>query len=183
MTALNGVVITKLKPNVDDRGRLTEVFRSSWPIGATPVQWNVIRSRGGVLRGFHVHVEHFDYVTVLDGELFLGLRDIRRDSPTKGRVATRIISGDEPVAVTIPPGVAHGFSFSGPCTLLYAVSRYWDREDELVCRWDDPTIGIDWPITSPRLSERDGNAGSLAELIEFYEARRAALETRSLELT
>ena len=173
MPALDGVVFTKLEPHADHRGAFTELFRASWPTDSTPVQWNVVSSDANVLRGFHVHVEHGDYLTVIFGELFLGLKDVRRNSPTEGCVDVRVIRATDPVAVTIPSGVAHGFYFPTPSTHLYSVSHYWNPDDELGCRWDDPDIGIAWPTTAPLLSERDANAGSFAQMIAALDAGRS----------
>jgi dTDP-4-dehydrorhamnose 3,5-epimerase len=68
-------------------------------------------------------------------------------------------------AVTIPAGVAHGFLFHTDALGIYAVSRYWDTEDELGCLWSDPALEIAWPITPTLVSERDATAGSLSELL------------------
>ncbi|MEX0644951.1 MAG: dTDP-4-dehydrorhamnose 3,5-epimerase family protein [Parvularculaceae bacterium] len=168
-TGLEGVVITSFRSHRDHRGAFTEVFRAAWPTEIAPVQWNVVTSRANVLRGFHVHITHRDYLMAISGELMLGLKDIRRDSPTRGCTEIIVLSPENPAAVTIPTGVAHGFYYSKPSTHLYSVSHYWNIDDELGCRWDDPEIGIDWPTTAPLLSERDENAGSFAQMVEAYE--------------
>lgn len=170
-----GVELTALQRNGDDRGDFTEIFRASWPTGAAPVQWNLVRSRPGTLRGFHVHATHTDYLLVAEGAMFLGIMDLRTTSPTAGMVATLTITADEPFAVTLPTGVAHGFCFEKPSTHIYAVSHYWDVADEFACRYDDPEIGIEWPVSSPLLSQRDARAGSLAQMKAAYDARMAEL--------
>ncbi len=62
-----GVVLTALTPHADDRGVFTELFRECWPTAIRPIQWNVVSSKAGVLRGVHVHVRHDDYLTVASG--------------------------------------------------------------------------------------------------------------------
>lgn len=184
MSILEGVIVTKLEPHADHRGVFTEIFRNAWPTEIAPVQWNVVRSRANVLRGFHVHVTHRDYLMALSGELFLGLKDIRPRSPTAGLSEVHMLSPAQAAAVTIPPGVAHGFYFAKPSAHLYAVSQYWNVADELGCRWDDPEIGIDWPTSAPLLSERDASAGSYAQMVDVFNARAAGRKRpKALELT
>lgn len=179
MSILHGVIVTPLDPKPDSRGVLTEVFRAQWPTACAPVQWNVVRSRANVMRGFHVHITHADYLIALSGELLLGLRDIRPESPTWGRTDTVRLSDERTRAVTVPPGVAHGFYFAEPSMHLYAVSHYWNTADELGCRWNDPDIGIDWPATAPELSERDINAGAYSEMVESFLRGRAEAQARA----
>lgn len=164
-----GVLLTRLVRHCDRRGVFLEAFRASWGTDIEPVQWNAVHSCENVLRGVHVHRSHADYLTVLSGNLLLGLRDIRADSPTNGNAAMLEISAVQPLAVTIPPGVAHGFYFPEPSIHLYAVSHYWDPADELGCRFDDDGLGLDWPSKSPLLSVRDAEAPGLALMMAEYE--------------
>ena len=165
---IDGVTVTSLAPKSDGRGVFTEVFRAEWPTQIAPIQWNVVTNAANVLRGFHVHASHVDYLTVLDGELLLGLRDIRPESPTHGRAEMLSLNVEAAVAITTPPGVAHGFYFPRPSRVLCSVSHYWNIADELGCRWDDPEIGIRWPTSSPVLSERDQSAGSFREMVAQF---------------
>jgi dTDP-4-dehydrorhamnose 3,5-epimerase len=157
-----------LKTHSDDRGEFTEVHRREWPGGVDPVQWNCVRSRAGTLRGVHVHARHADYLTCPVGVCFVGLRDLRR-GPTAGRTAMVELSADRPAALTIPPGVAHGFYFPVDSLHLYGVDRYFDPADELGCHWADPALELDWPGEPTLLSPRDRDAGSLAELLKRIE--------------
>ena len=68
-------------------------------------------------------------------------------------------------------GVAHGFTFEVSTTMVYAVSHYWNLDDEYGCRWDDPELEIDWSISDPMLSDRDATAGSFAEMVESVNER------------
>ena len=145
----------------------TEIFRPTWEIGVDPVQWNVVRSEEGVLRGVHVHPVHDDILTVASGRAVVGLRDLRRESATLGRTALVDLSGDEPGLIRIPHGVAHGFLFLEPSIHVYAVSHTWDPDDEQLCLWDDPDLGIPWPPDlAPLLSDRDANAPGMRAMIE-----------------
>jgi dTDP-4-dehydrorhamnose 3,5-epimerase len=165
----DGVALRALEMHRDPRGSFTEVFRDEWDAGVTPVQWNAVRSVAGTLRGVHVHIHHDDYLIVLGGHASVGLRDLRRDSPTEGLSALVDLAEEELSALVIPHGVAHGFYFHRPSLHLYAVSRYWDVGDELACHWADPELEIDWPAEPTLLSERDATAPPLAELLEQLE--------------
>jgi dTDP-4-dehydrorhamnose 3,5-epimerase len=176
MSGLAGVVVTRLEPHHDHRGVFTEAFRASWPTRTTPIQWNVITNRANVLRGVHVHIRHTDFLTSIVGDLIVGLKDIRPDSPTYGKTALHYLCEDEPSALTIPTGVAHGFYSKGPSKQLYAVSEYWNTADELGCRWDDPSLGIGWPTISPMISLRDDEAGSYEQMVGEYLDGVAQLE-------
>lgn len=171
-----GSVLRALEPHEDERGSFTELFRQEWGLGVEPIQWNAVRSEAGVLRGVHVHLRHSDYLTVPVGRATIGLRDLRPSSPTFGLTATVELGEAQPTALTIPPGVAHGFYFHVPSLHVYAVSHYWDKSDELGCRWDDPALGFLWPEEPRLLSTRDAGLGPLSAL-ESAVATGVALES------
>ena len=172
-----GVEILPLQDHADARGALVEVFRASWQPHLQPVQWNLLRSRPGTLRGVHAHWKHEDYLVPIEGPFWLVLKDIRPDSPTHGNVCELDLHADQYVAVKVPTGVAHGFYFASDALLLYAVSTYWDTADELACAWNDPELGFRWdPMTNstPNLSPRDAEAGTLADMTdEWLRLRRS----------
>jgi dTDP-4-dehydrorhamnose 3,5-epimerase len=171
MTLPSGLLIRDLEPYHDDRGTFTELHRLEWDTQIAPVQWNAVRSSAGVLRGVHVHVRHDDYLTVFAGRATVGLRDLRPDSATSGLAATVELDGQRPQAITIPHGVAHGFYFPVASVHIYAVSEYWDDEDELGCRWDDPDLEIPWTPVNPRISPRDAALPPLRRLLDTLERR------------
>jgi len=160
-----GVVVTSLRPHRDERGAFTEVWRAEWETGVEPVQWNVVRSAPGVLRGVHVHSRHDDYLLIAEGRAVVGLVDLRRNSETTQVRAMLELGGEQ--AVTIPHGVAHGFYFPERSIHVYAVSHYFDPADELGCRYDDPDLGLDWP-SRPQTSERDARLGPFTALVEEF---------------
>lgn len=169
----HGVALRPLAPHHDARGTFTELFRASWPSAiVAPVQWNAVRSAAGVLRGVHVHPRHDDYLVVCAGRATVGLADLRPESPTAGIGVCVELSGDAPAAIEIPHGVAHGFYFHEPSLHVYAVSHYWDPEDELGCHWKDPGLGIPWPQADATVSERDAALPSLPALRARLAARR-----------
>ena len=173
----DGVALHRLEPHADARGVFTELFRDSWGLAVAPVQWNVVRSDGNVLRGVHAHWRHADYLTVVAGRATIGLHDLREGSPTEGLGTVIQLVAETPAALAIPTGVAHGFYFHEPSIHVYAVSHEWDPSDELGCRWNDPALRISWPCTDPLLSERDRNLGPLSELRDAWRAALVAATT------
>jgi dTDP-4-dehydrorhamnose 3,5-epimerase len=160
-----GVKLRPLTTREDRRGNLTELFREEWGLGQCPVQWNLVRSEANVLRGVHVHRKHIDYLTMPMGEIVLGLHDLRSTSSTHRLSLVFRLQAHDQHLVVIPTGVAHGFYFPEPATLLYAVSHCFDVNDEFGCRWNEAALGLAWPCQAPLLSERDRVAGSYADMI------------------
>ncbi|WP_299324161.1 dTDP-4-dehydrorhamnose 3,5-epimerase family protein [Parasphingopyxis sp.] len=162
-----GLKCRALTTHMDSRGELTEIFRESWQLGKIPPkQWNMVRSVPNVLRGVHLHGRHEDSLTVIEGELLLGLQDLRPDSDTHGTAILLTIDAGRPAIVGIPVGVAHGFYFRKPSIHVYGVDIAFDGTDEYGCQWNDEGLSIDWPCTDPILSERDQQAGTLDEMID-----------------
>ena len=164
-TGIDGVLLASLQAHPDDRGFVAELFRRSWIPGMREaVQLNLSRSRPGVLRGLHFHRRQADYWAVLEGEALVGLYDLRKDSPTEGRTEEITLSADALRTLYIPRGVAHGFYTPTGVLLQYVVDEYYSGEDEFGVAWDDPELGVAWPVTDPILSERDRSNPRLAEL-------------------
>jgi dTDP-4-dehydrorhamnose 3,5-epimerase len=158
------VRVFALDPHQDGRGSFSEIFRVEWSADTRLIQWNLVHSEAGVLRGMHVHRRHSDYLTMAAGRMLLGLCDLRRTSPTYRVAATLELTPSK--AVLIPAGVAHGFYFSEAAIHIYAVTHYWDPEDELGCHWSDPELQIPWEVRNPVLSARDAGLPSLARLVK-----------------
>ena len=156
-TAIPGVEVLRLEPLRDARGVLVEMCRSSWVEPEEPVQWNAITNVPGALRGMHWHLDHLDYLSVVHGELLVALVDLRVGSPSEHVVELLTLQADPPSAAVIPAGVAHGFYSAGDSVVMYGVSAYWDGEDEWGVRFDDPALGIPWPVdpVDVILSDRD----------------------------
>jgi dTDP-4-dehydrorhamnose 3,5-epimerase len=160
-----GVKLIDLEPNPDARGALTEVCRHTWLAGReVPVQWDAVRSEAGVLRGLHWHNRRYDYLVPVLGRIVVGLVDLRAGSPTESSAEVVEVMAERG-AVVIPTGVGHGFWSPEPTIAMYAITEYWDPDDELGVRWDDPALGIPWPeeIVDPLLSERDAALPPLAD--------------------
>jgi dTDP-4-dehydrorhamnose 3,5-epimerase len=160
----SGVVFRELKTITDNRGDLTELYRNPWAPGDVPVQWNLTYSRANVLRGVHVHKRHVDFLTIIAGEMLVGLEDVRPERTGSPSLMVRMSAAD-PHLVIIPPGVAHAFYFETAGTHIVGVTTEWDGHDEYGCHWQDPELQMDWPFSDPHLSLRDSQAGSRSEMI------------------
>jgi dTDP-4-dehydrorhamnose 3,5-epimerase len=171
-----GVSLIPLEMNRDERGVFTEIFRESWFPRFRPIQWNVVTSDANVLRGVHVHRNHSDCLLLVQGRALFSLHDLRRGSPTEGRVSLVEADGGTLRALVIPPGVAHGFYFHTPSVHVYAVTEYWDQDDELGCHYADPELRILWPAERPILSERDKNLPALSEIRDLIPPWRPGSE-------
>jgi len=165
---IGGVLLVELAPHRDARGTLVELHRATWPGVPAVQQWNLVQSEGNVLRGVHVHNGHADFLTVLAGEMLVGLHDARVGSRTFGSARFVRLTALVPRAICIPPGVAHGFYTDAPCTYLYGLSAGWELAGEFGCRWSDPALGLDWPCRLPILSARDATAGTYTEMLVAF---------------
>lgn len=165
---IRGVARVRLTPFQDERGRFVETFRKEWfpERGWTDVQTNRSDSRRGVLRGLHYHLRQIDYWIPAQGRLRVGLYDLRRGSPTRGRAEVLELDAADPCGLFVPVGVAHGFLALTDATLNYIVDAYYDATDELGVAWNDPVMGIDWGTEDPVLSPRDRGNPLLAAIPE-----------------
>lgn len=155
----------------DQRGYFLEVWHQeryrNLGLPAAFVQDNVSRSERGILRGLHLQHPYGQgkLVHVLDGEVFDVAVDVRVGSPTFGRWVGEHLSSDNHRQLYIPPGFAHGFCVLSPSALFaYKVTEIYHPETEFGIAWDDPELGIAWPVTSPGLSAKDAAAPRLRDV-------------------
>jgi len=162
-----GAQLVTLVPHEDPRGSLTELYRQEWIPGSSAiVQGNLSWSQAGVLRGLHWHRRQRDYWCVVSGKAFVALVDLREGSPTQlGTVEIEIDAAEQRLAISIPPGVAHGFHAETEVLLLYLVDASYSGDDEFGLAWDDPALGIAWPSPEHILSERDRSNPRLEEVL------------------
>ena len=168
-----------IEPRVfgDERGFFLEsynqrVFREAAGIDAKFVQDNHSRSARNVLRGLHYQLKQAQgkLIRVVAGEVFDVAVDLRRSSPRFGRWMGQRLSADNKRMLWIPPGFAHGFlALSEFAEVLYKATDYYAPEHERCVLWNDPDIGVDWPLTGvPLVSEKDSR-GLALKLAETYE--------------
>lgn len=165
LTLPHQVRFVQLQTNRDSRGSFTEFFREEWNEPVKPLQWSCLFSESNTLRGVKVHLKHTDYMVVVHGRAQVGLRDLRRNSPTHGLVSVFDVSADEAlIALVIPPGVAHGFYSYDTSVIILGTSNYFDPVDELACHWADPALAIVWAGDSPIADRASGLTYSIPDL-------------------
>jgi dTDP-4-dehydrorhamnose 3,5-epimerase len=164
--AIPDVILFEPKVFGDDRGFFFEsfnqkVFEQATGLSPTFVQDNHSKSSKGVLRGLHYQLPpkaQGKLVRVIQGEVFDVAVDIKKNSPTFGRWVGEYLSAANNKQLWIPAGFAHGFLVtSETAEFLYKASSYYAPENERSISWNDPDIGIEWPLGAeePILSEKD----------------------------
>jgi dTDP-4-dehydrorhamnose 3,5-epimerase len=175
-TALPEVKIIEPKVFGDARGFFLESFNSREfaervDAGVEFVQDNHSRSAKGVLRGLHYQIQHAQgkLVRVVSGEVYDVAVDIRRSSPNFGKWVGVLLSAENQRQMWVPPGFAHGFVvMSESADFLYKTTDYWFAEHERSIAWNDPAIGIDWPIEGePLVAAKDALGKRLSEAEVF----------------
>lgn len=169
--AIPNVILIEPRVFGDDRGFFFEsynarAFELAIGLAVDFVQDNHSRSMRGVLRGLHYQLPPHaqgKLVRVVQGEVFDVAVDIRRGSPTFGKWVGATLSADNKCQMWIPPGFAHGFlTVSDSAEFLYKTTDYYAPESERCIAWNDPEIGIQWPIaTAPLLSAKDAEGVAL----------------------
>ncbi|BAO87211.1 dTDP-4-dehydrorhamnose 3,5-epimerase [Caballeronia cordobensis] len=175
-TALPEVKIIEPKVFGDARGFFYESFNAREfaehvESGVEFVQDNHSRSAKGVLRGLHYQIQHAQgkLVRVVEGEVFDVAVDIRKSSPNFGKWVGVNLSEENHQQLWVPPGFAHGFVvLSESAQFLYKTTDYWFQAHERSIVWNDPEIGIEWPIDfEPLLAAKDAAGKRLAEAEVF----------------
>ncbi len=170
-TKLNGALVFEPKVFGDERGFFMETWNQQRykeaGLDVNFVQSNLSKSAKGVLRGLHFQNPNPQgkLVQILTGEVFDVAVDIRQGSPTFGQWHGEILTGDNHKQFYIPEGFAHGFCvLSDTAIFSYMCTNLYSPKDETSLIWCDPFIGIDWPIKTPNLSEKDENALTLEDI-------------------
>jgi dTDP-4-dehydrorhamnose 3,5-epimerase len=173
-TDLPGVIL--VEPDVwrDARGFFLENYHElkfqEGGITTTFVQDNHSQSIQGTLRGLHAQAGRHPQgklVRATEGEIYDVAVDIRRGSPTFKKWFGTMLSESNFRLLYIPPGFAHAFCVLSPIAQVqYKCTAFYSPADEITIRWDDPAIGVDWPIKNPLLSEKDSKAPLLDQILE-----------------
>lgn len=175
-TKIPDVLIFEPRVFGDDRGFFYESFNArefEKATGISPhfVQDNHSKSKKNVLRGLHYQTQQAQgkLVRVTQGEVFDVAVDLRRSSPTFGEWVGEVLSADNKRSLWLPAGFAHGFLvLSDTAEFLYKTTDFYAPDAEWIIKWDDPTIGVVWPLDGqPELSAKDAAGKSLSE-VETY---------------
>jgi dTDP-4-dehydrorhamnose 3,5-epimerase len=172
-TAVPGVLVIEPDVHADGRGFFLETYHADRYRGhgiAGPfVQDNHSRSGQGTLRGLHLQLARPQgkLVRVIEGEIYDVAVDVRRGSPTFGRFVAVTLTAENFKQCYVPPGFAHGFCVVSPTAQVeYKCTDLYDRASEIGIAWNDPAIGIPWPVEQPVLSARDARHPTLAEVVD-----------------
>ncbi|MGH8616815.1 MAG: dTDP-4-dehydrorhamnose 3,5-epimerase [Burkholderiales bacterium] len=174
-TGLPGVLRVRPRVFEDARGCFFESFNAralaTAGIPGSYVQDNQSKSMRGVLRGLHYQAPRAQgkLVRVLSGEIFDVVVDLRRASPAFGRWQGTRLSADNRESLWIPEGCAHGFLVvADSAEVLYKTTDYYAPADEHCLLWNDPALGIHWPLTgAPIVSDKDRAGRPLADAVTF----------------
>jgi len=176
-THIPDVILFQPRVYEDDRGFFMETYHArryeQHGLSQPFVQDNHSGSVQGVLRGLHYQIRHAQgkLVQVIVGEVFDVAVDLRESSPTFGQWVGERLSAENRTQIWVPPGFAHGFYvISDWAEVVYKVTDFYAPEWERTLLWNDPEVGIDWPLVSgnpPALSEKDA-AGSLLREAEAF---------------
>ena len=174
-TSLSGVFVIDLELREDERGFLARTYcetefadhglNTRWP------QCNLtLTKRRGMARGMHFQADpkpEIKLIRCAGGAIFDVLVDVRRASPTFGQWESFELTGDNHRTLYVPGGIAHGFQcLRDNCQVFYQMSEFYFPELARGLRWNDPQVGIKWPLAEPILSARDQSLPLLAELRE-----------------
>lgn len=175
-TAIPEVLI--LEPQVfgDDRGFFFESFNARrfeqlTGVAGNFVQDNHSKSAKGVLRGLHYQIRQPQgkLVRVLSGAIFDVVVDLRQSSPFFGRWVGAALSAENRCQIWVPPGFAHGFVVtSDTAECAYKTTDYWSPEHERSILWNDPALGIDWPLSGPPMLSGKDSLGKLFADAEYF---------------
>lgn len=172
-TELEGVVLVTSKVFPDERGEFAELYQHSaflkGGIDAKFVQVNYSKSKKHVVRGLHYQISpkaQGKLVQVSHGSIFDVAVDIRRDSPTYGKWFGVTLSVQEKNMLYVPQGFAHGFcSLQEDTEVIYYCTQEYSPEHERGIVWNDPAIGIQWPVETPIISQRDASYPLLKDAV------------------
>lgn len=175
--AIADVLLIESQTFVDERGMFMETFKESVflsnGVRTRFVQDNYSHSVKGVLRGLHYQLmpqAQAKLVKVIRGTIFDVAVDIRKGSPTYGKWVGEILSDDNRKILYIPLGFAHGFCVvSDVADVIYKVSAEYAKEFDRGIMWNDPDVGIRWPIERPFISERDSSHPRVNEAENNFE--------------
>lgn len=171
-TGIDGLL--EIVPEVynDNRGWFFEFYKEdSFKKLGIPYQFsqeNISSSKKGVIRGLHFQLQPWQQaklVSVLSGKVLDVVVDLRKGSSTFGKTYSCILDASRHNLLLIPEGFAHGFAALEDSLFLYKISNLYNRDSESGIIWNDPQLNIQWPFSTPTLSEKDQKLPTLQELL------------------
>ena len=170
-TKFNGLKIIKGKTFYDKRGFLREILKNKLLNNKKFIFWIASKSKKNTIRGLHIQKKNSQakFICVLKGKIYDVALDLRKKSKTYGKYFSTILSEKNSTSVYIPSGFAHGFcGLEKENLILYGMSNYRSKKNEIGLLWNDSDIKIKWPIKKPIISKKDKNAMTFFEFKKKY---------------
>ena len=170
-TKFKNLKIIKSPVYRDKRGYFREIFKNNFFTKQKFIFTCVSSSKKNVLRGLHLQIKYSQgkYLSVLKGEIFDTVVDLRKDSKNFGKSFSVNLSDKNGISLYIPPGFAHGFvGLKKENIISYHCTNYRSKKHEIGLMWNDKDIKINWPIKKPILSAKDQKNFTLKDYIKKY---------------
>ena len=167
----HGLKIIKGISYYDKRGYFREILRNNLLKKKKFIFWSISKSKKNVLRGLHLQTKfkQAKFVSVLKGEIYEVVLDIRKKSRTYGKYYGTILSDKNSTSLYVPTGFAHGFcTLENESLVLYGMTNYRSRENEVGILWNDDVIKIKWPVKKPIVSKKDKNNLTFKKFNNLY---------------
>jgi len=170
-TSFKGLKLIKSPIFKDKRGLFRELLRSSFFLNQNFKFWSVSDSKKNVVRGLHIQskFQQAKFVSVLKGKIYDVVLDLRKKSKTYGKYHVSILSEKNCTSLFVPQGFAHGFcGLEKDNLVLYGMTNYRSKNNEVGIIWNDKTIKIKWPIKKPIVSKKDKNNITFQKFKNLY---------------
>ena len=170
-TKFNGLKIIKGKTFYDKRGFLREILKNKLLNNKKFIFWIASKSKKNTIRGLHIQKKNSQakFICVLKGKIYDVALDLRKKSKTYGKYFSNILSEKNSTSVYTPSGFAHGFcGLEKENLILYGMSNYRSKKNEIGLLWNDSDIKIKWPIKKPIISKKDRNNITFKKFKNLY---------------
>ena len=170
-TRFQGLKLIRGKNFYDKRGYFREILRNNLLKKKKFIFWSISKSKKNVLRGLHLQTKfkQAKFVSVLKGKIYEVVLDLRKKSRTYGKYYGTILSDKNSTSLFVPTGFAHGFcALENESLVLYGMTNYRSRENEVGILWNDDVIKIKWPVKKPIVSKKDKNNLTFKKFNNLY---------------
>ena len=170
-TRFQGLKLIRGKNFYDKRGYFREILRNNLLKKKKFIFWSISKSKKNVLRGLHLQTKfkQAKFVSVLKGKIYEVVLDLRKKSRTYGKYYGTILSDKNSTSLFVPTGFAHGFcALENESLVLYGMTNYRSRKNEVGILWNDDVIKIKWPVKKPIVSKKDKNNLTFKKFNNLY---------------
>ena len=170
-TRFQGLKLIRGKNFYDKRGYFREILRNNLLKKKKFIFWSISKSKKNVLRGLHLQTKfkQAKFVSVLKGKIYEVVLDLRKKSRTYGKYYGTILSDKNSTSLFVPTGFAHGFcALENESLVLYGMTNYRSRANEVGILWNDDVIKIKWPVKKPIVSKKDKNNLTFKKFNNLY---------------